>query len=136
MKRTIITYLVSILVATGLVLLVCGINGVLTTEMPKQTVVRYVCDGFFVSAVLLLAAGAMSWASRQGTFDGLGYYFSIWKERFTNHKRDWHKKEDYSEYKERKAEKKKDKKINHYFIIGGILMVVAVILLVVYHFGF
>ena len=136
MKKTIITYLLSIVVAIGIILTVCGVKGVLTTDMSQQEVVRYVCDGFFVSAILTLGIGGLSWASRQGAFDGLGYSFSLWKQRYTTHKRDWMNKESFSEYKERMTEKKKKKEINHFFIIGGIFAVVAALLYIVYSFAF
>ena len=104
--------------------------------MSQQEVVRCVCDGFFVSAILTLGIGGLSWASRQGVFDGLGYSFSLWKQRYTTHKRDWMNKESFAEYKERMTEKKKKKEINHFFIIGGIFAVVAAVLYIVYSFAF
>lgn len=135
-KRLIISYVVAVVVAVGLILVVCGSNGVLTKSTSQQETVKYVCDGFFASAVVLLGLGGLTWASGQGTFDGLGYTFSLWKERFINHKRDWHKKEDFQEYKERKAEKKKNRQLNHYLVMGGVLMIVAAILMVVYNFAY
>lgn len=136
MIRKTLKYVITLAFAVGLVLIPCGVNGVLTGDLPQVDVIRYVSDGFFIAAVLILCAGGLTWASRLGTFDGLGYTFSLWLQRFTNNKRDWHKKEDFQEYKERKAEKKKGTKINYLLIFGGVLMIVAVILVLVYNFGF
>ena len=136
MKKNIISYVVAVVVSVGLILLVCGTKGVLTSHLTQQEIIKYVCDGFFVAAVVLLGMGGLTWASGQGTFDGLGYTFSLWKEKFTNHKKDWHKREDFQEYKERKAEKKKNRKINHFLVMGGVLMIVAAILMIVYNFAF
>jgi hypothetical protein len=135
-KKTIITYAVSLLFATGILLLVCGVKGVLTTDMVQKEVVRFVCDGFFVTAILFLGIGGLTWASRMGTFDGLGYSFSLWKQRFTNHKRDWMNQESFADYKERMVEKKKGKKFNHFLIIGGVTAVIAAVLFVTYTFAF
>lgn len=136
MAKKIIKFVVAVVFAVGLVLVPCGINGVFTSDLPQYDVVKYLSDGFFVSAVVMLGAGGLTWASRMGTFDGLGYTFSVWMERFTNHKRDWHKKEDFQEYKERKAEKKKGNKFNYLLVMGGVLMLVAVALVLAYNFAF
>jgi hypothetical protein len=104
--------------------------------MVQKEVVRFVCDGFFVTAILFLGIGGLTWASRMGTFDGLGYSFSLWKQRFTNHKRDWMNQESFADYKERMVEKKKGKKFNHFLIIGGVTAVIAVVLFVTYTFAF
>ena len=136
MKKTILTYLISLVVAVGIVLLVCGISGVLTTEMEQQEVVRYVCDGFFVSACLFICFGALKWSTREGTFDSIGYWMSSLRNRYFNFERDWKKKESYAEYRKRKQEKKKDSAIAPYLIIGGILAVVAIVLYLVYCFAF
>ena len=88
MKKAILTYTISIIIAVGIVLLVCGINGVLTTELEQKEAVRYVCDGFFVSAILFISVGVLTWTSRDGVFDGIGYAFYTWKQRYVNHKKD------------------------------------------------
>lgn len=75
------------------------------------------------------------WASRKGTFDGLGYSFSLLKQRYTKNKRNWQNEESFYDYKERKAEKKKEKRSNYLVIIGGIFVIVAAILLVVFYYA-
>lgn len=134
MKKNIITYVVSIILATGIILTVCGVSGVLTTEMEEKEIVRYTCDGFFVSAALMLCFGVLVWASKLGAFDGFGYSFVMLKHKLTNTKRDF-KTETYTEYKERVAEKRKVNEVNHFMIIGGVLILVATILFLVYSFA-
>lgn len=136
MKKIILTYIISSVVAVGIVLLVCGISGVLTTEMEQQEVVRYVCDGFFVSACMFICFGTLRWSSREGTFDIVGYWFSSLRGRYINFEKDWKKSESYDEYRQRKQEKKKDKIIAPYLIIGGVLAVVAIVFYLVYCFAF
>lgn len=136
MKKAILTYTISIIIAVGIVLLVCGINGVLTTELEQKEVVRYVCDGFFVSAILFISVGVLTWTSRDGVFDGIGYAFYTWKQRYVNHKKDGKFGETYSEYKERVRAKKSKSSFVHFFIIGGVFAVVAAVLYLVYNFAF
>ena len=136
MKKTILTYTISIIVAIGLVLMVCGINGVLTTQMEQKEVVRYVCDGFFVSAILFICIGTLSWTSRDGVFDGIGYAFYMFKQRYLNVKKDGKFGETYSEYKERVREKKSKGSFVHFFIVGGAFVIVASVLFLVYSFAF
>lgn len=136
MKKAILTYTISIIIAVGIVLLVCGINGVLTTELEQKEVVRYVCDGFFVSAILFISVGVLTWTSRDGVFDGIGYAFYTWKQRYVNYKKDGKFGETYSEYKERVRAKKSKSSFVHFFIIGGVFAVVAAVLYLVYNFAF
>lgn len=136
MKKVILTYTISIIVAIGIVLMVCGISGVLTTEMEQKEVVRYVCDGFFVSAILFICVGVLSWTSRDGVFDGIGYAFYIFKQRYVNVKRSGKYGESYSEYKERVREKKGKGSFGHLFIIGGVFAVVTSVLFLVYTLAF
>ena len=136
MKKKLLTLTILILVHIGIILTVCGIDGVLTESMPQQEVVRFVCDGFYVAGILYLCIGGLIWASKEGAFDGLGYTISNWKHSIFHNTRDWKKKESFQEYKERVAEKKKDRKVSEAIIIGGISVVVASVLLIVYNCAF
>lgn len=136
MKKKIITLSIIILVFIGIILTVCGINGLFTKAIAPKETVRFVCDAFFVAGVLYACIGGLIWASGEGAFDGIGYAMATWKHSIFHNTRDWKKKESYQEYKERRAEKKKEKRVNEVVIIGGSSIVIAAILLLVYNFAF
>lgn len=135
MKKKIILYTVYFVVALAMVLLVCGLRGILTEQKDKVTVIVALCDAFFVAGAMFLCFGGLTWASDKGAFDGLGYSFSS---LFNVHKPagkglNWQKKETYQEYVERKHSPDKKKSQPFLFIVGAIFLVVAIILLIVYH---
>lgn len=135
MKKKIILYTVYFVVALAIVLLVCGLRGILTEQKDKVTVIVAVCDAFFVAGAMFLCFGGLAWASDKGAFDGLGYSVSS---LFNIHKPagkglNWQKKETYQEYVERKHSPEKKKSQPFLFIVGAIFLVVAIILLIVYH---
>ena len=133
MKKKLLTLTILILVHIGIILTVCGIDGVFTESMAQQEVVRFVCDGFYVAGILYLCIGGLIWASKEGAFDGLGYTVSNWKHSIFHNTRDWKKKETFQEYKERGSEKKKGRRVNEAIIIGGVSILIASVLLIVYH---
>ena len=61
MKKKLLTLTILILVHIGIILTVCGIDGVLTESMAQQEVVRFVCDGFYVAGILYLCIGGLIW---------------------------------------------------------------------------
>ena len=136
MKKGLLTYSISIVVALAIILGVCGGNGVFTKDLSGQETMRFVCDGFFVVAALFLGVSLIVWTGKQGVFDGLGYSMSLWTQKFTNRKRDWHKKEEFHEYKERVAEKRKKREVNHLLIIGGVFAILTAVSYLVYKFAF
>ena len=136
MKKRLITISILLAIELALILLICGTNGALTSDMAPRQVTRHVCDGFFVAGLILVCIGGLVWTSKQGAYDGIGYTVSQWKDSLTNNRRDWHSKEKYSDYKKRVAEKNKKKSISEYLIVGGASIVMASILLLVYQFAF
>ena len=136
MRKKIIKISIILAIELAIILLTCGLNGVFTENLSAQDTAQYVCDGFFVSGILWLCFAGLSWSSKMGTFDGVGYTFTRWKESILNNKRDWHQKENFGEYKERQAKNKKNKEFSELLIIGGVSLIVASILLLVYNFAF
>ncbi len=136
--KSIKPYIILSVVVIGVILTVCGINGLFTEELPPKQVVRYVCDAFFVAGALVLAIAGLTWCGKQGAFDGIGYSFSfLFDLRKPSNKRlTWKKKESFEEYVERKRAKDSKKTIKHFLIIGGILILVSAILLIVYNTAF
>lgn len=94
MKKKIIGYVISFLIALTFVLLVCGLNGLLTQQKSPQDTAKILCDAFFVAAALFLGYCGLSWASTKGAFDGLGYSISTFFDAHMPTKRrlTWQKK--------------------------------------------
>ena len=135
MKKQIKTYAITLAVAVAIMIGVSALRGAFTTAFSPKEAIRCACDAFFVTGILYLCVGGIIWASKMGTFDGFGYSFSLWKQRYTNNKRDWRNEESFYDYKERKAEKKKGRQVNHVLIVGAVFVMIAAILLLVFHFG-
>lgn len=135
MKKKAILYSITFAVAIAIVLLVCGLRGILTEQKDTLTIIITLCDAFFVAGAIFLCFGALAWASDKGAFDGLGYSVSS---MFNIHKPagkglNWKQKETYQEYIERKHSPEKQKTQPFLFIVGGIFLLVAVVFLIVYH---
>ncbi len=133
MKKKIILCTISFIVALAMVLLVCGLRGILTEKKDALTELTAVCDAFFVAGAIFFCFGGLAWASDKGAFDGLGYSFSSF---FNVHKPagkglNWQKKETYQEYVERKHQPEKQKTQPAMLVIGAVFIIVAVILLIV-----
>lgn len=134
-KSSIRLYIFTTVMALAVVLLVCGLNGLLTEKKGSQDTVKALCDAFFVSGVLVAGIGALSWASKKGAFDGLGYSVSsLINVHAPSKKRlNWSKAESFEEYVERRQAKANKKEHKHLLFVGGAMLIVAVILLIVYH---
>lgn len=136
MKKKIIGYVVAFLIALTFVLLVCGLNGLLTQQKSPQDTAKILCDAFFVAAALFLSYCGLSWASTKGAFDGLGYSVSTFFDVHMPTKRrlTWQKKESYQDYIERKQEKRKNKKpMIVYLITGTVFLILAIAMLIWYN---
>ena len=83
-------------------------------------------DGFIIIGFLNFGFGALVWISNTGFFDIFGFSikailnFFIPRSAFTN-------KEDYYEYKVKKAEKRKNKPVSFDMLFIGIAMVILAI---------
>lgn len=109
MKKKIIGYVISFLIALTFVLLVCGLNGLLTQQKSPQDTAKILCDAFFVAAALFLGYCGLSWASTKGAFDGLGYSISTFFDAHMPTKRrlTWQKRKLSRLYREKAREEKK-----------------------------
>lgn len=135
MKKKLIKFAILVGVAAALLIGISALRGGFSGPLESKAALQCACDAFFVVGMLYLCVGCVMWASKKGTFDGLGYSVSLWKQRYTNNKKNWRNEESYYDYKERKAEKKKERKINDLLIIGGIFVVVAAILLLIFKYA-
>ncbi len=135
MKKEFTPYLLTLIVGV-LFSAVVGVIIIFTGggEVNFKGVLSSAADSTFVSGVLLLGIGGISFASRQGVFDAIGFSFeSIFVVRNLSAKRRFKERENFSDYKERKTQSRKNKKgIAHYFVVGGIFLLLSIVLLIVY----
>ena len=94
----------------------------------KKEILRYVCDGFFVSTIIIGGLGLLVFVSNEGAFDmisfGLISFFSMFKAKNER------KYASYFDYKESKAKEK----IKSGFIlyVGLILLLITLVLYYAY----
>jgi len=100
------------------------------------TIIHRLCDGCFVTGVLLTGAGMILLCANHGAFNifgfgarsGLNLILPIFGQGPT---KDNGERETYYEYCQRKAERG-PKPVSHLLIVGGVYLVLAAILLVIY----
>ena len=85
-------------------------------------------DTFLIPGILLVGSGIFKFAGNHGFFDGLGYSKNLIRRLYSKDMMD--EKEDYYEYKEKKALKKSEFK--PFILIGGILLLLSILCLIVY----
>ncbi len=100
-----------------------------------RVLMTMLCDSSFVSGVILLCVAFLSFATRQGTFDGLGFAFeSIFVVRNWSPRRKFEERETFSDYRDRKAEKRKEKKgLLPLYVAGAFYVLLAIIFLIIYY---
>lgn len=134
MKTKLIKIGILLLIALAIVLTICGINGMLTEKLEPREEIKVLCDAFFVPSVVFIGISGLAWASDMGAFDGLGYSVStmINTHMPAGKGLNWHKKETYEEYKERKHAPEKKKKLKASFVMGAAMLALAIIFFIVY----
>lgn len=99
-----------------------------------HTVLRMLCDGCFIAAVVLLGSGGLKFARNQGTFDMMTYSIkSVFHLHFPFAKMNSpleEREEDFVDYKERKRAKRKSPA--DMLWAGLVYLVLAVVFLVIY----
>lgn len=132
-KQNLIVAAIAVLVEAGILLAILGTRGIFGGADKAATLVG-LTDGFGIGGGIVVAIGLLAWAGRMGAFDGIGYGVSnLINMRWTGSKMDWHKKESFSEYRERKGEKRRSTIWIPIVIAGGVFIVVSLIILGVYY---
>ena len=92
-------------------------------------------DGFFVAGVLLGGSGVIGFASCKGTFDMMGYGMKVTVNTVFSwmipQDSDLGKKEDFIEYRDRKASTRKDPK--PLMLVGGTLILLGLVFYAAYY---
>ena len=97
---------------------------------------RFLCDGFFVSGIMLLCFGAMIGVSQAGGFHGLSYLFYSVSYMFTTNKNRFNKRKNFYEYKVEKEAKEegKDRSLQRCILIfGAVSLLISIVFLVVFY---
>lgn len=121
-------YLVSIGVCALMAVGVMAIRGLFSgEEMSLYDTYKALCDGFFVSGILMLCFGCLVFVAQEGAFDALRFMghslIGLFKTR-----RPGEKRETYADYKEKLAEKGKGK-FFYMIIVGAAFIAVAAVFL-------
>ena len=132
-KQNLIVAAIAVLVEAGILLAILGTRGILGGADKAATLVG-LTDGFGIGGGIVVAIGLLAWAGSKGAYDGLAYGMStLINMRWTGTKMDWHKKETFAEYRERKGEKRRSTIWIPIVIAGGVFIVVSLIILGVYY---
>lgn len=133
-KSNLITAAIAFVVATGVMFGVIGGRGIFAGDVQKIDVIRHLSDGFLISGGIVFCLGLLVWAGSKGAYDGISYGISnIINMRWTNSRMDWHKKESFADYRERKKGKRKSTIWAPILIVGAAFMIVSFALLGAYY---
>lgn len=97
------------------------------TELAK--IFHILTDSFFVSAVLIMGMGGLTFVSNEGAFDGLTYALSSFADIFRKEKKN--KFNTYYDYKQSKGNR--DRSFGFLLICGLVFMAITGIMLWLYY---
>lgn len=129
-KSTILKYVITMLVLTGIFFAVLGARDFFNMT-DKKEVMRTVCDAFTVPAVVGLCAGALVWISGTGCFDGLAFIGRSILGAFIPGLKLTQKR--YKEYKEDKEENRKKISPLFLFLCSLVFLVGTITTLILYY---
>ena len=131
-KKTLITIAVQLVNALMLAVLAASSQG-FSLEGELYLNCRYLCDGFFIVAVLFVGMGTLLWVSTTGFFDIFSYAMKSLLVLFSPLKKPSEHPHFY-EYKCEREAKRKGKSITHtVLIVGLILLALSLICLALYY---
>ena len=129
MKEGLKSYLILLAVGIALAASVAYVNRDL-----GYSITHLLSDGFFVAGVLLGGSGVIGFASSKGTFDMMGYGLKVTANTVFSwmipQDSDLGKKEDFIEYRDRKASTRKDPK--PLMLAGGTLVLLGLLFYAAY----
>lgn len=129
MKKTILEYSITTGICLILAFLICVIGGIFSYTEPFR-IYGLLCDGFFISGVLVLAVGVLVFVHNNGVFDMLIYgiqrFFSLFRKDPKKNKY-----ETFYDYSVAKAERPKAD-FAFLLIIGGTAILISFIFLLLW----
>jgi hypothetical protein len=131
-KKSLLRYGITVAVAAVILVLVFVAEGLFTQQKSSQEVFKTLCDGFFVSGILLALFGILLRISGMGGFDGVSYCVYVVFVRFIPSKGKHIK--NYTDYKTAKMAKRGGKSsVAYLYIVGGALLALSVLFLILYY---
>lgn len=129
MKKTILEYSITTGICLILAFLICALSGIFTyTE--EFRIYGILCDGFFISGVIILSVGVLVFVHNNGVFDMLIYgiqrFFSLFKKDSKKVKY-----ETFYDYSVAKAERPKAA-FAFLLIVGGTAVIISFIFLLLW----
>lgn len=119
-RRYGITGLVGLLIALPVWLK----DGLFRTGSDSQRLLKALSNGTFLSAVLLIGLGLLSYVSREGLFDAFRYtMLGVLRGLLPKHRGE--KRESYADYREARGRKKAN--VGHLIWVGMLFLVIALI---------
>lgn len=119
----IVSVVISLLICTGLIYLENSLN----SKHPLP-LLRLICDGTFITAVLFVSIGGLVFIAQHGGFDAFNYAFIKLKDMILHpRKMDRSDNDTYFDYVQSKKSKKRTP-CRHLLIIGLIYLLVSIIL--------
>lgn len=127
----VLKYVITFLVAGGLVFAVLGINSFFQGGYDKAQMYRKLADAFSVPGLLFILFGLMAFVAQKGAFTGLGYALRhlgrmlfpfLIKKDIT-----------YAEYIENKEQRKTVSMILCFLLIGAVYLIVGVIFIFLFY---
>ena len=102
-----------------------------TNGFSTANVMRYLCDGFFVSSTVMIGISVLMIISQADGFVAFSYLFYSVKYKFTPVKAHFEERKSYYDYRLEKASKHKDKLKAPYriLIVGIVFLVISLIFL-------
>ena len=133
-KWKIIRLVVNLVLATSLLLLYFFWQGVFSGEIDYVTLMKVLCDGFFIMAALYLAVVALQFVSSRGEFDSFRYGIKTFFHTHKPSKNFENSQQTYADYVIEKNEKRRFKADIELYI-GLFLLTVSIVLLILYKFS-
>ncbi len=89
---------------------------------------RLLCDGFFISSVIFLSIGGLSFIAANGGYDALNYAFIKFIDRIRTPRIEERDKDSYYEYVTKKHKDRKPRFL-HFLVLGFIFLLISLIFL-------
>ena len=93
----------------------------------KFTLTRLACDGFFISAVMFICAGALTGILRFGGFDAINYASAKFLEALRHPNPDDRDSQTYYDYVQKKKKERKTPFI-YLLVTGGLMFIFSLII--------
>ena len=131
MNKNLLKYGITSVIGLIVAFLITWSRGVFDSDIEAKMVVSFICDGFFVTGMLLFLFGILIWVSGTGFFDGLTYGLQFIVQKILPLYRQSYKS--YYDYKMEKAERRYKGSTVFMMVVGLIFIGISAIILLVYY---